>query len=143
MEELQSYLIPQGWRVYLPADFTPDPEAEPPLWRFIREEGDFAVYFTAWTFSDGALPADPERLLDLFGAAARSSSLCSADLSLYAPEGLSLTAWQGRTAEGIRVTVLALAAPGRMLAAYLVGGSLLRREELLTCLRKTVWEEPA
>lgn len=140
MDKLQSYSIPPGWRVYLPADFVPDPEAEPPFWRFIRVEGDFSVYFTAWTFSDGDLPADPDRLLELFGEAAQSSALQAADLSAYAPEGLSLTAWQGRTVEGVRMTIAALAAPGRMLASYLVGSSLVRREALMNCLRKAAWE---
>lgn len=142
MEELQSYLIPGGWRVYLPGDYRPDPEAEPPMWRFIREEGDFSVYFTAWAFSDGPAPADPERLLALFGAAAADSALGETDFSAYAPRGLSVTAWQGRTQEGVRMAILAIAAPGRMLAAYLVGGSLLRREEVLTCLRGTTLETP-
>ena len=36
MADLRPYPIPEGWTVYLPADYSPDPEAEPPMWRFCR-----------------------------------------------------------------------------------------------------------
>lgn len=137
MEDLRPYPIPEGWTVYLPADYGPDPEAEPPMWRFCRESRDFTVYCTAWTVSDGSAPAGAGRLLELFEAAAQSAagSLTEADLSLYAPPGFSVTAWQGRTLEGLRMTVFAIGAPGHLLAVYLVGNSLSRREELLNCVR--------
>lgn len=137
MEDLRSYPIPEGWTVYLPADYGPDPESEPPMWRFCRESRDFSVYCSAWTVSNGSVRADPRRLLELFENAAQSAAapLAKADLSLYAPPGFSVTAWQGRTLEGLRMTVFAIGAPGHLLAVYLVGNSLSKREELLNCVR--------